>query len=287
MFQEAGAPRILVHYPPFGAAKWERLADIAAAGVELTVVVDSVPRPKGSRASSTGAGSPPRSSSSSTSASTEPDRRPSPEPSPLRSSSASCRTLDGRRHQQLPGPLPPRRSRPSRQAGRSRCPPSRDPRRVQPGGAALRPHLGRVDTDAPPDAHDLRQRAARRDVCAPRPERSRDRELRALDRGDRRLRLGTRPGRRRRRLEDVHVRSAPRRRPRRCDRRGRRGFVRVNEEHGYVDVSSLDERPRLGEHLQIVPNHACGCMNLHDGALAVRGGVVDHVIRITGRGLVR
>ena len=43
----------------------------------------------------------------------------------------------------------------------------------------------------------------------------------------------------------------------------------------------------VGDHLQIVPNHACGCMNLHDGALAVRAGVVDHVIRITGRGLVR
>ena len=50
---------------------------------------------------------------------------------------------------------------------------------------------------------------------------------------------------------------------------------------------ALDERPRLGDHLQIVPNHACGCVNLHDGALAVRDGVVDHVIRITGRGLVR
>ena len=42
VFQEAGAPRILVHYPPFGADKWERLADVAAAGVELTVAVDSV-----------------------------------------------------------------------------------------------------------------------------------------------------------------------------------------------------------------------------------------------------
>jgi D-serine deaminase-like pyridoxal phosphate-dependent protein len=64
-------------------------------------------------------------------------------------------------------------------------------------------------------------------------------------------------------------------------------FARVNEEHGYIDVSSLDDAPRLGEHLQIVPNHACGCINLHDGALAVRDGVVDHVIRIAGRGLIR
>ena len=26
VFEEAGAARILVHYPPFGADKWERLA---------------------------------------------------------------------------------------------------------------------------------------------------------------------------------------------------------------------------------------------------------------------
>jgi D-serine deaminase-like pyridoxal phosphate-dependent protein len=64
-------------------------------------------------------------------------------------------------------------------------------------------------------------------------------------------------------------------------------FAHINEEHGYVDVSSLDERPVLGQHLQIVPNHACGCMNLHDGVLAVRDGVVDHVIRVAGRGLIR
>ena len=41
VFQEAGAPKILVHYPPFGRDKWERLAEIAASGVELTVAVDS------------------------------------------------------------------------------------------------------------------------------------------------------------------------------------------------------------------------------------------------------
>ena len=42
VFQEAGAPAILVHYPPFGSDKWERLADIVASGVDLTVAVDSI-----------------------------------------------------------------------------------------------------------------------------------------------------------------------------------------------------------------------------------------------------
>ena len=31
VFQEAGAPRILVHYPPCGTDKWERLARIACS----------------------------------------------------------------------------------------------------------------------------------------------------------------------------------------------------------------------------------------------------------------
>ena len=61
----------------------------------------------------------------------------------------------------------------------------------------------------------------------------------------------------------------------------------INEEHGYVDVSRLDQRPAVGDHLRIIPNHACGCVNLHDGLLAVRNGVVEHVIRVTARGLVR
>jgi D-serine deaminase-like pyridoxal phosphate-dependent protein len=61
----------------------------------------------------------------------------------------------------------------------------------------------------------------------------------------------------------------------------------LNEEHGYVDVSGLAERPKLGERLSVVPNHACGCVNMHDGLLGVRDGVVDHVIEVSARGLVR
>ncbi len=61
----------------------------------------------------------------------------------------------------------------------------------------------------------------------------------------------------------------------------------VNEEHGYVGISGVSEPPALGSHLQVIPNHACGCVNLHDGLLAVRDGVVDHVIDVSARGLVR
>jgi D-serine deaminase-like pyridoxal phosphate-dependent protein len=61
----------------------------------------------------------------------------------------------------------------------------------------------------------------------------------------------------------------------------------INEEHGYVDVSGIHDRPALGDHLQVIPNHACGCVNLHDGLLGVRNGIVERVVRVAARGLVR
>ena len=75
VFHEAGAPRILVHYPPFGADKWDRLARLAAEGLELTVAVDSLASAEGlvGRAS-TPTARVPSCSSSSTSAFTEPAR---------------------------------------------------------------------------------------------------------------------------------------------------------------------------------------------------------------------
>jgi D-serine deaminase-like pyridoxal phosphate-dependent protein len=64
-------------------------------------------------------------------------------------------------------------------------------------------------------------------------------------------------------------------------------FHTLNEEHGYVDVSEVIEPPDVGDHVQIIPNHACGCVNLHDGLLGVRNGVAEQVIRVAARGLVR
>ncbi len=61
----------------------------------------------------------------------------------------------------------------------------------------------------------------------------------------------------------------------------------INEEHGYVDVSAMQKRPAVGDHLRVLPNHACGCVNLHDGLLGVRNGVVERVVRVAARGLVR
>jgi D-serine deaminase-like pyridoxal phosphate-dependent protein len=64
-------------------------------------------------------------------------------------------------------------------------------------------------------------------------------------------------------------------------------LAQVNEEHGYIDASRDPDPPRIGDRLSIITTHACACVNLHDGLLGVRNGVAEDVIRVSARGLVR
>ncbi len=41
-------------------------------------------------------------------------------------------------------------------------------------------------------------------------------------------------------------------------------ITRLSEEHGQVDVSGCDRRPRVGERVTVIPNHVCPCINLQD-----------------------
>jgi len=38
----------------------------------------------------------------------------------------------------------------------------------------------------------------------------------------------------------------------------------LSEEHGPVDVSQCEKRPKIGERVSIIPNHICPCINLQD-----------------------
>src|SRR5690606_29142862 len=38
----------------------------------------------------------------------------------------------------------------------------------------------------------------------------------------------------------------------------------LSEEHGILDLSQTDWRPRIGDLVRIVPNHVCVSVNLHD-----------------------
>ncbi|MBN1352466.1 alanine racemase [candidate division KSB1 bacterium] len=56
----------------------------------------------------------------------------------------------------------------------------------------------------------------------------------------------------------------------------------LNEEHGVIigDVSCL----KIGDKVEILPNHVCSAVNMHDQAVAVRKGHIEAVWEIEARG---
>jgi D-serine deaminase-like pyridoxal phosphate-dependent protein len=58
----------------------------------------------------------------------------------------------------------------------------------------------------------------------------------------------------------------------------------VSEEHGLLDLSQTDWRPRIGERVRIVPNHVCVSVNLHERLYGVRGDEVVEVWEVAARG---
>ncbi|HEY0015457.1 MAG TPA: alanine racemase [Longimicrobium sp.] len=58
----------------------------------------------------------------------------------------------------------------------------------------------------------------------------------------------------------------------------------VSEEHGLLDLSGTDWRPRVGERVRIVPNHVCVSVNLHERLYGVRGDEVAQVWDVAARG---
>ena len=64
-------------------------------------------------------------------------------------------------------------------------------------------------------------------------------------------------------------------------------LAKFSEEHGHVDCSASNARPRIGERVTIIPNHACAVTNLHDVVYGVRGDQVERVFRVEARGRVQ
>jgi D-serine deaminase-like pyridoxal phosphate-dependent protein len=61
--------------------------------------------------------------------------------------------------------------------------------------------------------------------------------------------------------------------------------VRLSEEHGEVDLSQCATRPRLGERVEVIPNHVCPCVNLHD-TFWLREGQTLHRMPVDARGRI-
>jgi D-serine deaminase-like pyridoxal phosphate-dependent protein len=76
------------------------------------------------------------------------------------------------------------------------------------------------------------------------------------------------------------------------DSRGVLTVTRVSEEHGVIQLPKgwqpPDGRlPTVGDRIEIIPNHACGALNLWDTLVGVRDGEVEAVWPVLARGKVR
>ena len=61
----------------------------------------------------------------------------------------------------------------------------------------------------------------------------------------------------------------------------------LSEEHGVLDLSTCEGRPRVGERVRILPNHACPVTNLDDHVVAHRGGRIEWIAPVWARGATR
>ncbi len=61
-------------------------------------------------------------------------------------------------------------------------------------------------------------------------------------------------------------------------------FDRMNEEHGFIDLTRAGRDFVIGEKTRIIPNHICVAVNLHEQIYGMRGGRVEQVWRPEARG---
>ena len=48
-------------------------------------------------------------------------------------------------------------------------------------------------------------------------------------------------------------------------------FHKMNEEHGFIDISRDAAEFRVGDRVHVIPNHICVAVNLHEQVYGVRG----------------
>ncbi|MHA1190493.1 MAG: alanine racemase [Alphaproteobacteria bacterium] len=61
----------------------------------------------------------------------------------------------------------------------------------------------------------------------------------------------------------------------------------LSEEHGFLDIAKLPEKPAIGDLVQVVPNHVCPVSNLFDRVVFVRGEAVLGAVKVDARGAVQ
>src|SRR5436190_5337557 len=57
-------------------------------------------------------------------------------------------------------------------------------------------------------------------------------------------------------------------------------FHKMNEEHGYVDISRAEMEFSIGDRVHFIPNHICVAVNLHDQVYGVRRETVEEIWKV-------
>jgi D-serine deaminase-like pyridoxal phosphate-dependent protein len=61
-------------------------------------------------------------------------------------------------------------------------------------------------------------------------------------------------------------------------------FHKMNEEHGFVDLTHAEAKFQVGDRVHVIPNHICVAVNLHERVYGVRGDQVEQVWTVDARG---
>ncbi len=61
-------------------------------------------------------------------------------------------------------------------------------------------------------------------------------------------------------------------------------IARFAEEHGFLDLSACNDRPKVGDIVRIVPNHVCVVVNMVDRLITVRDGEIAGELPVAARG---
>ena len=61
-------------------------------------------------------------------------------------------------------------------------------------------------------------------------------------------------------------------------------FHKMNEEHGFVDLTGVERKFAVGDRVHVIPNHICVAVNLHERVYGIRGGRVEEIWNVDARG---
>jgi len=64
-------------------------------------------------------------------------------------------------------------------------------------------------------------------------------------------------------------------------------LIKLNEEHGHLDITNSTHPFHVGEVVTVIPNHVCTCVNMHDEVFLLRQGQVEGTWKVAARGKVR